>query len=164
MMRTLNMTEDQVREGKRKGAKKMRGGAGAARCTRDPPPPPSRTPSPPAESQAITAITVAVDFGISQVVDGNWGIHAIVPKKVFLAPGDTYSGGSMKEGDIITTDPSMNSGPTEAPTGAPSEAPSEAPAEAPAASAPAPAPASGAAAGVPMMVLVALVALGAALA
>ncbi|PSC67996.1 acetamidase [Micractinium conductrix] len=33
------------------------------------------------EDQAITFITIAVDFGITQVVNGNWGVHAIVPKK-----------------------------------------------------------------------------------
>ncbi|BDA46692.1 probable formamidase C869.04 [Coccomyxa sp. Obi] len=35
------------------------------------------------EDQAITAITVAMDFGVDQVVDGNWGIHCIVPKWMF---------------------------------------------------------------------------------
>eukprot|EP01026_Neomeris_dumetosa_P036365 TRINITY_DN2934_c0_g1_i1.p1 TRINITY_DN2934_c0_g1~~TRINITY_DN2934_c0_g1_i1.p1 ORF type:complete len:468 (-),score=54.78 TRINITY_DN2934_c0_g1_i1:610-1827(-) len=35
------------------------------------------------EDQAITAITTAVDFGITQVVDGNWGIHSIIPKEMF---------------------------------------------------------------------------------
>jgi len=35
------------------------------------------------EDQAISVMSVAVDFGISQVVDGNWGVHAIVPKSLF---------------------------------------------------------------------------------
>ncbi|BDA46691.1 probable formamidase C869.04 [Coccomyxa sp. Obi] len=35
------------------------------------------------EDQAITAITVGMDFGVDQVVDGNWGIHCIVPKWMF---------------------------------------------------------------------------------
>jgi acetamidase/formamidase len=35
------------------------------------------------EDQAISIMSVAVDFGISQVVDGNWGVHAIVPKSLF---------------------------------------------------------------------------------
>eukprot|EP01025_Chloroclados_australasicus_P013595 TRINITY_DN163_c0_g1_i2.p1 TRINITY_DN163_c0_g1~~TRINITY_DN163_c0_g1_i2.p1 ORF type:complete len:479 (+),score=89.45 TRINITY_DN163_c0_g1_i2:146-1582(+) len=35
------------------------------------------------EDQAITAITTGVDFGISQVVDGNWGVHAIISKEMF---------------------------------------------------------------------------------
>jgi acetamidase/formamidase len=26
---------------------------------------------------------VAVDFGVTQVVDGNWGVHAIVKKSIF---------------------------------------------------------------------------------
>jgi acetamidase/formamidase len=28
-------------------------------------------------------MSVAVDFGITQVVDGNWGVHAIVKKSLF---------------------------------------------------------------------------------
>jgi len=35
------------------------------------------------EDEAISLISVAVDFGITQVVDGNWGVHAIIKKNVF---------------------------------------------------------------------------------
>jgi acetamidase/formamidase len=28
-------------------------------------------------------ISVGVDFGMTQVVDGNWGIHAIIKKSLF---------------------------------------------------------------------------------
>ena len=35
------------------------------------------------EDEAISLISVAVDFGVTQVVDGNWGIHAIIKKKLF---------------------------------------------------------------------------------
>lgn len=35
------------------------------------------------EDEAISLMSVAVDFGISQVVDGNWAIHAIVRKDLF---------------------------------------------------------------------------------
>lgn len=38
------------------------------------------------EDMVITAITVGVDFGVTQVVDGNWGVHAVVPKKPFGLP------------------------------------------------------------------------------
>jgi acetamidase/formamidase len=31
-------------------------------------------------------ISVAVDFGVTQVADGNWGVHAIIRKSMF-APG-----------------------------------------------------------------------------
>ena len=34
-------------------------------------------------SQAISLISIAVDFGVTQVVDGNWGIHAIIKKSLF---------------------------------------------------------------------------------
>jgi len=26
---------------------------------------------------------VAVDFGVTQVVDGNWGVHAVIKKSIF---------------------------------------------------------------------------------
>ncbi len=35
------------------------------------------------EDEAISLMSVAVDFGITQVVDGNWGVHAILRKEVF---------------------------------------------------------------------------------
>lgn len=35
------------------------------------------------EDEAISLMSVAVDFGITQVVDGNWGVHAIVRKDIF---------------------------------------------------------------------------------
>jgi len=39
------------------------------------------------EDLAMSAITVGVDFGITQVVDGNWGMHAIIPKDAFPVAG-----------------------------------------------------------------------------
>jgi len=35
------------------------------------------------EDEAISLISVAVDFGITQVVDGNLGIHAVIRKMIF---------------------------------------------------------------------------------
>lgn len=35
------------------------------------------------EDEAISLMSVAVDFGITQVVDGNWGVHATVEKSLF---------------------------------------------------------------------------------
>src|ERR1700674_3324173 len=35
------------------------------------------------EDEAISLMSVAVDFGVTQVVDGNWGVHAIVRKSIF---------------------------------------------------------------------------------
>jgi acetamidase/formamidase len=35
------------------------------------------------EDESISLISVAVDFGVTQVVDGNWGIHAIIKKSLF---------------------------------------------------------------------------------
>lgn len=56
------------------------------------------------EDQAITAITIAVDFGITQVVDGNWGVHAIVPKTPFSLPdvgAKESSSGSTTDEPIV---------------------------------------------------------------
>jgi acetamidase/formamidase len=35
------------------------------------------------EDEAISLISVAVDFGVTQVVDGNWGVHAVISKCLF---------------------------------------------------------------------------------
>jgi acetamidase/formamidase len=35
------------------------------------------------EDEAIALMSSAVDFGVTQVVDGNWGVHAILRKSVF---------------------------------------------------------------------------------
>jgi acetamidase/formamidase len=35
------------------------------------------------EDEAISLISVATDFGVTQVVDGNWGIHAVIKKSLF---------------------------------------------------------------------------------
>ena len=40
------------------------------------------------EDEAISLLSVGVDFGVTQVVDGNWGVHAIIKKALF-------SGGSI---------------------------------------------------------------------
>jgi acetamidase/formamidase len=37
------------------------------------------------EDEAISLMSIGVDFGVTQVVDGNWGIHAIVRKSLFSA-------------------------------------------------------------------------------
>jgi len=35
------------------------------------------------EPEANTLITQGVDFAITQVVDGNWGVHSVIPKAMF---------------------------------------------------------------------------------
>lgn len=37
------------------------------------------------EDEAVSLMSIAVDFGVTQVVDGNWGIHAVVKKNIFAA-------------------------------------------------------------------------------
>ncbi|CAN5167031.1 acetamidase/formamidase family protein [soil metagenome] len=36
------------------------------------------------EDEALSLMSVAVDFGVTQVVDGNWCVHAILRKELFL--------------------------------------------------------------------------------
>jgi acetamidase/formamidase/AraC-like DNA-binding protein len=36
------------------------------------------------EDEAISLLSVGVDFGVTQVVDGNLGVHAIIPKGIFM--------------------------------------------------------------------------------
>lgn len=35
------------------------------------------------EAEAILLLSVGVDFGIAQVVDGNQGVHAIIKRNLF---------------------------------------------------------------------------------
>lgn len=35
------------------------------------------------EIEATTVITQGIDFAMTQLVDGNWGVHAVVPKGIF---------------------------------------------------------------------------------
>ena len=35
------------------------------------------------EDETITLMSVAADFGVTQVVDGNWGVHGIIQKGIF---------------------------------------------------------------------------------
>jgi acetamidase/formamidase len=35
------------------------------------------------EDEAVSILSIAVDFGVTQVVDGNWGVHALVKKSLF---------------------------------------------------------------------------------
>ena len=36
------------------------------------------------EDEAIMVMSAGVDFGVTQVVDGNWGVHAIIRKSIFF--------------------------------------------------------------------------------
>lgn len=36
------------------------------------------------DMEATTIITQGVDFGMTQLVDGNWGVHAIIPKAILV--------------------------------------------------------------------------------
>jgi hypothetical protein len=43
------------------------------------------------ENEATSIITEGVDFGMTQLVDGNWGVHAIVPKVLFSGTDATMT-------------------------------------------------------------------------
>jgi acetamidase/formamidase len=45
------------------------------------------------EYEAWTIITQGIDFGMTQLVDGNWGVHAIVPKSIFMVDEEDSSDG-----------------------------------------------------------------------
>jgi len=40
------------------------------------------------EDEAISLMSVAVDFGVTQVVNANWGVHAVLRKAIFTGGGD----------------------------------------------------------------------------
>jgi len=40
------------------------------------------------EDEAISLMSIGVDFGITQVVDGNWGVHAIIRKSLFAGAAE----------------------------------------------------------------------------
>lgn len=44
------------------------------------------------EDEAISLMSVAVDFGVTQVVDGNWGVHAVIRKALFSDGGINFTG------------------------------------------------------------------------
>lgn len=37
------------------------------------------------EDEAISLLSVGVDFGVTQVVNGNWGVHAVIRKSLFTS-------------------------------------------------------------------------------
>ena len=48
------------------------------------------------EDEAITLMSVAIDFGITQVVDGNWGVHAILKKSLFAGRNAIFGAGRKR--------------------------------------------------------------------
>ena len=58
------------------------------------------------EPEANTIITQAVDFAVTQVVDGNWGVHSLIPKQIF----DEFEGTNEGLGDeVVEADLPLNS-------------------------------------------------------
>ena len=53
------------------------------------------------EDEAISLMSVGVDFGVTQVVDGNWGIHAIIKKSLFAG---------MRRRDAVKSRPGVGGG------------------------------------------------------
>ena len=40
------------------------------------------------EDAAIAVLSTAVDFGITQVANGNWGVHVTIPKRILISVGE----------------------------------------------------------------------------
>ena len=54
------------------------------------------------EFETWTIITQAVNFGITQLVDGNWGMHALIPKSIFEGVERNPACDAIEEsGDIV---------------------------------------------------------------
>ena len=53
------------------------------------------------EDEAVALISLGVDFGITQVADGNWGVHAIVRKKMFGERAVSIKNGLMHRGKLF---------------------------------------------------------------
>jgi hypothetical protein len=51
------------------------------------------------ELEANTFITQGIDFGMTQLVDGNWGVHGIIPKTIFEVEGGVEEGGVEEGGE-----------------------------------------------------------------
>ena len=60
------------------------------------------------DAEATTLITQGVDFGTTQLVDGNWGVHAVVPKVVFsgVVTGQC-TGNTDSTTDVVCTPPAI---------------------------------------------------------
>ena len=58
------------------------------------------------EIEANTFITQGIDFGTTQLVDGNWGVHGIVPKAIFedVAEEEDMDGSGGEEGIVEGTE------------------------------------------------------------
>jgi len=76
------------------------------------------------DAEATTFITQGVDFGITQVVDGNFGVHAVIPKSLFSAGVSDGSGAKVtKYVDGKAVDVSAAPAPEPEPEPAPAPAP-----------------------------------------
>jgi len=49
------------------------------------------------EDEAIALMSAAIDFGVTQVVDGNWGVHGIVKKSLFVVRTSPQDGTETSE-------------------------------------------------------------------
>ena len=55
------------------------------------------------EFETWTIITQAVNFGMTQLVDGNWGMHALIPKSIFDGVERNIACDAMAESPIEDT-------------------------------------------------------------
>jgi len=71
------------------------------------------------DAEATTIITQGVDFGITQVVDGNFGVHAVIPKSIFAAGPSDGKGSEVTTYSADGTPTVVSSAPTPTPTPTP---------------------------------------------
>jgi hypothetical protein len=77
------------------------------------------------EAEATTIITTGVDFSITQLVDGNWGVHSVIPKSIFELDGISEESGEMLTLDTTPAEEALNSPPAEEAPDEPVSAPAE---------------------------------------
>lgn len=57
------------------------------------------------KAEAWTLITQGVDFGVTQLVDGNWGFHAVIPKAMFEVATETPDEADTGVGEVASEPP-----------------------------------------------------------
>ncbi len=53
-------------------------------------------------------MSVAVDFGVTQVADGNWGVHAVIRKAIFPPQAEGEGSGAAPAPSSAPSQPLRN--------------------------------------------------------
>jgi len=60
------------------------------------------------EDEALSLMSVAVDFGVTQVADGNWGVHAVIRKAIFPPQAEGDGAGAAPASSTLPAQPLRN--------------------------------------------------------